>query len=171
MSEGRGFVPTNRKIVSLAEAARMLSEWRASGRAAAYTNGCFDLMHAGHVRTLESARAQADVLVVGVNSDDSTRRIKGEGRPILPEQDRAELIAALACVDLVVVFGDETSLGVLQALRPEVWVKGGDYSLDTVNQEERAYVESYGGRVVLGPPVPSVSTTDIIARIRDLSND
>jgi len=123
------------------------------------------------VRTLESARAQADVLVVGVNSDDSTRRIKGEGRPILPEQDRAELIAALACVDLVVVFGDETSLGVLTALRPEVWVKGGDYTLDTVNQEERAYVESYGGRLVLGPRVPSISTTDIIARIGRLPKD
>jgi len=171
MSEGRGFLPTNRKIVSLAEAARMLSPRRASGCAVAYTNGCFDLMHAGHVRTLESARAEADVLVVGVNSDDSARRIKGEGRPIVPEQDRAELVAALACVDVVVVFGEETSLGVLQALRPEVWVKGGDYTLDTVNQEERAYVESYGGRVVLGQRVPSLSTTDIIARIIDLTKD
>lgn len=171
MSEGRGFLPTNRKIVSLAEAARMLSQRRASGGAVACTNGCFDLMHAGHVRTLESARAQADVLVVGVNSDDSARRIKGEGWPIVPEQDRAELVAALACVDVVVVFGEETSLGVLQALRPEVWVKGGDYTLDTVNQEERAYVESYGGRVVLGQRVPSISTTDIIARIADLAKD
>jgi len=171
MSEGRGFVPTTRKIVSLAEAARVLSERRASGCAVAYTNGCFDLMHAGHVRTLESARAQAEVLVVGVDSDDSARRIKGEGRPIVPEQDRAELVAALACVDLVVVFGDETSLGVLAALRPEVWVKGGDYTLETVNQEERAFVQSYGGRVVLGQRVPSISTTDIIARIEALAKD
>lgn len=171
MSEGCGFVPTSRKIVSLTDAARLLSERRARGHTVAYTNGCFDLLHAGHVRTLESARAQADVLVVGLNSDESARRLKGEGRPIVPERDRAELVAALACVDLVVVFGEATSLRVLEALRPEVWVKGGDYTLDTVNQEERACVESYGGRTVLGERVPRVSTTDIIARIKDLEEE
>lgn len=163
-----GFTPTTGKIVTLEQAQARVIAWRQAGKQIAYTNGCFDLVHAGHVRTLEAARQMADVLVVGINSDDSVRRLKGPGRPIMPEHDRAELLAALACVDLVVVFPELSSLPTIQALRPEVWVKGGDYTLETVHQEERAYVESYGGRVALAPRVAGVSTSELLARIKRL---
>lgn len=168
MNAGARFTPTPIKIVSLAEAQRQVAAWREEGRSVAYANGCFDLLHPGHVRTLESARALADALVVGVNGDGSARRLKGPGRPIIPERARAEMVAALACVDLVVVFAELSSLGVLKALRPEVWVKGGDYDMATVNQEERAFVEGYGGRVALAEHVPGMSATDIIARVKGL---
>lgn len=156
------------KIVSLAEAKAQVEAWRRAGKRIAYTNGCFDLTHAGHVRTLAFARSQADALVVGINSDDSARRLKGPGRPIVPEQARAELLAALSCVDLVVIFPELSSLPTIQALKPEVWVKGGDYTPSTVHQQERALVESYGGRLALAGHLGGVSTTDIIARVRNL---
>jgi D-beta-D-heptose 7-phosphate kinase/D-beta-D-heptose 1-phosphate adenosyltransferase len=168
MDERRQFLPTSRKIADLEAAKRRAAAWRSEKKAVAYTNGCFDLLHLGHVRTLESARRQADVLVVGINGDESVRQLKGPGRPVLPEQDRAETVAALECVDLVVVFQELSSLPVIQALKPEVWVKGGDYRIDTVNQEERAYVESYGGRVALAEHVPHVSSSDLIAQLRRL---
>ncbi len=159
------------KIVSVPEAQGCAAEWRHAGKTVAYTNGCFDLIHAGHVRTLAFARDQADALVVGINSDDSARRLKGPGRPIMPEQERAEILAALTCVDLVVIFPELSSLPTIQALRPEVWVKGGDYDLSTVHQEERAFVESYGGRVALAGRVGGASTTEIIAKIRRLPEE
>ena len=157
-------------IVSLAEGAERVARWREAGKTIAYTNGCFDLLHAGHVRTLESARKLADVLVVGINGDESARQLKGPGRPIMPARERAEIVAALACVDLVIIFPELSSLPTIRALTPEVWVKGGDYDLHTVHQEEKAYVESYGGRVALGERVPGVSATEIIARIKRLAD-
>jgi len=169
MTGERGFRLAASKIVDLAEAEARARAWRESGSTIVYTNGCFDLLHAGHVRMLEAARGQGDALIVGMNSDESARRVKGPGRPVIRERERAEALAALECVDLVVVFGEETSLPVLQSLRPEVWVKGGDYQIDTVNQAERAFVEEYGGRVALTEHVQGVSTSDIIARIRKLS--
>lgn len=168
MNEPRPFTPTADKIVPVSEAGRQVAEWRARGRQIVYTNGCFDILHAGHVRTLEAARQYGDALIVGINGDESARRLKGPGRPIFGERDRAAMIAALACVDLVVVFAELSSLPMLDALRPDIWVKGGDYSLDTVNQEERAFVEGYGGRVALAPKVGGVSTTDIVERIARL---
>jgi len=168
MCDERAFTPVAAKIVSLAEAKSRVARWRAEGKRIAYTNGCFDLLHAGHARTLETARGLADALVVGMNSDDATRRIKGPERPIVPERERAEMLAALAAVDLVVVFPEDTSLAVIEALRPEVWVKGGDYHADTVNQEEKAFVESYGGEVALAGRVEGLSTSDLIARIKRL---
>ncbi len=159
---------TLRKIASREEALLRVQRWRAEGKRIAYTNGCFDVIHAGHVKTLEAARQHGDVLVVGINSDESTRRIKGPGRPIFNERERAEMVAALEAVDMVVVFSEDSSLPLIKELRPEVWVKGGDYTLDTVNQQEREFVESYGGRVALGEGVPGVSTTDIIARVKQL---
>jgi D-beta-D-heptose 7-phosphate kinase/D-beta-D-heptose 1-phosphate adenosyltransferase len=162
------FQPTPGKIVSLEEAQAQVAEWRAAGRKTAYTNGCFDLLHAGHVRTLETARGLGDALVVGMNSEASTRRIKGPGRPIVPERERAEMLAALEAVDLVVIFPEDTSMNVIAALQPEVWVKGGDYDPDTVNQEEKAFVESYGGQVALAGRVAGLSTTDLVGRIKGL---
>jgi glycerol-3-phosphate cytidylyltransferase len=162
------FELTASKVVSREEAKTRVARWRAEGKRVAYTNGCFDVIHAGHVRTLEAARQHGDVLVVGINSDESARRIKGPGRPIFKERERAEMVAALEAVDLVVVFPEESSLPLIAELRPEVWVKGGDYTLDTVNQEEKAFVESYGGGVALGERVAGESTTDVIARVKAL---
>jgi D-beta-D-heptose 7-phosphate kinase/D-beta-D-heptose 1-phosphate adenosyltransferase len=154
--------------VSLEDAAARVECWRAEGKRVVYTNGCFDLLHLGHVRTLATARAMGDALVVGLNGDTSARSLKGPGRPVFSSEDRAEMVAALECVDLVVVFAEPTSLPVLEVLRPDVWVKGGDYILGTVNQTERAFVESYGGRVEIAGRVPGASTTEIIARIKGL---
>ncbi len=168
MAEAFGFRPTASKIVSRGEAVARVERWRREGKRIAYTNGCFDIIHAGHVRTLEAARQHGEVLVVGLNSDESARRLKGPGRPVFGERDRAEMVAALAGVDLVVIFSEPTSLPLIEALRPEVWVKGGDYVLETVNQEERAFVESYGGEVALGERVEGASTTDVIARVKAL---
>ena len=164
----KSFEPTSEKIVTGDDATQRVAQWRAAGKRIAYTNGCFDLLHAGHLRTLEAARRHGDVLIVGLNSDESARKLKGPGRPVLNERDRAELVAALACVDLVIVYAELSSLPVIEALRPDVWVKGGDYALDTVNQEERALVESYGGAIALGERIEGVSTTDLIARIKRL---
>jgi rfaE bifunctional protein nucleotidyltransferase chain/domain len=169
VSESPRFRATTEKIVSLKEAAQRVAAWRAEGKQIAYTNGCFDLLHAGHVRTLEAARGFADALIVGMNSDASARRLKGPGRPIVPEGERATMLAALTAVDLVVVFGEDTSMAVLEILRPEVWVKGGDYDPATVNQEEKAFIESYGGRVALAGHVTGLSTTRLVARIQDLT--
>jgi rfaE bifunctional protein nucleotidyltransferase chain/domain len=160
--------PTDAKVVSLEEAKARAERWRSEGKTIVYTNGCFDVLHVGHVRTLTAARRMGDALIVGINGDRSARRLKGPGRPVFPEGDRAEMVAALECADLVVVFPDLTSLPVLRELRPDVWAKGGDYVVDTVNQEERAFVESYGGRVALASRVPDSSTTEVIARIRAL---
>jgi rfaE bifunctional protein nucleotidyltransferase chain/domain len=124
---------------------------RAAGRTIAFANGCFDLLHVGHIRYLESASREADVLVVAVNEDDSVRRLKGPGRPILPASDRAELVAALRCVDYVVVFPEPTVGPLLTALRPDVHCKGTDYTVDSV--PERSVVLSYGGRTaIVGDP-------------------
>jgi D-beta-D-heptose 7-phosphate kinase/D-beta-D-heptose 1-phosphate adenosyltransferase len=162
------FMPTRAKIVSREEAVSHVARWRAQGKRVAFTNGCFDILHAGHVRTLEAARGHGDVLIVGLNSDESARRLKGAGRPVFSERDRGETIAALGCVDLVVTYPELSALSLIDALRPDVWVKGGDYLLETVNQEERAFIEGYGGKVVLGERVEGLSTTELIARLRRL---
>ncbi len=168
MSEQPAFRSAASKVVSLEEAVERARRWRQDGKAVAYTNGCFDLLHTGHVRTLEAAKREGGVLVVGINGDRSARQLKGPGRPVMGEEDRAEVVGALECVDLVVVFQELSSMRVLEALRPDVWVKGGDYELGSVNQEERAYVESYGGRVALGERVAGASTTDLVDRLKRL---
>ncbi|MBN1461152.1 MAG: D-glycero-beta-D-manno-heptose 1-phosphate adenylyltransferase [Armatimonadetes bacterium] len=168
MTNAFEFHPTATKIVSRKEAAAQVAKWRSEGRTIAYTNGCFDIIHAGHVQTLEDARGHGDVLIVGLNSDDSARRLKGPGRPVFSERERAEMVAALSAVDLVVIFPEDSSLPLIKVLKPDVWVKGGDYVIDTVNQEERAFVESYGGQVALGRKVEGSSTTDVIARVKSL---
>jgi rfaE bifunctional protein nucleotidyltransferase chain/domain len=136
---------------------------RAAGRTIAFANGCFDLLHVGHLRYLESAAREADVLVVAINDDESVRTLKGEGRPILAAEHRAELVAALRCVDLVTIFPEPTVGPLLEALRPDVHCKGTDYSLDTV--PERDVVKGYGGRVAIVGDPKDHSTRDLLARI------
>jgi len=139
-------------------------EAREAGRSIAFANGVFDLLHVGHVRYLEAAAQEADVLVVAVNDDDSVRALKGEDRPILAAAHRAELVAALRAVDFVVIFQERTVGPLLLALRPDVHCKGTDYTVDTV--PERDVVQSYGGRVAIVGDPKDHSTRDLLARLR-----
>jgi rfaE bifunctional protein nucleotidyltransferase chain/domain len=141
---------------------------RASGRRLVVTNGCFDLLHAGHVSYLEAARAQGDALLVGLNGDDSVRQLKGPTRPLNTEADRARVIAALGCVDAVCVFPEMRATAFLERAQPDVYVKGGDYTLDTIDQNERRAVEGAGGRIAFIPFVPGKSTTGLVERILKL---
>jgi rfaE bifunctional protein nucleotidyltransferase chain/domain len=136
---------------------------RADGRTVALANGCFDLLHVGHIRYLEAAAAEADVLVVAINDDDSVRALKGAGRPVLAAADRAELVAALRAVDFVTVFPEATVTALLDALKPDVHCKGTDYSADTV--PEREAVRAYGGRIAIVGDPKDHSTRDLFARI------
>ena len=138
-------------------------EARAAGRSIAFANGVFDLLHVGHVRYLEAAAEEADVLVVAINDDQSVRALKGEGRPILAAEHRAELVAALRVVDFVVIFPEATVAPLLLALRPDVHCKGTDYTIDTV--PERDVVKSYGGRTAIVGDPKDHSTRDLISRI------
>jgi rfaE bifunctional protein nucleotidyltransferase chain/domain len=142
-------------------------ECRRTGKVVVWTNGTFDLLHPGHVSSLQSARGLGDVLVVGVNSDRSVRAYKGPTRPILAESERAVLIAALECVDYVVVFDEDTPSASLARLKPDVHCKGAEYAPPHGRPvPERAVVEAYGGRVEYLPLVPGVSTTDVVGRVR-----
>ncbi|MGA2420407.1 MAG: D-glycero-beta-D-manno-heptose 1-phosphate adenylyltransferase [Candidatus Acidiferrum sp.] len=138
---------------------------RPAGQRVVFTNGCFDLLHPGHIRTLEEARQLGDALVVGLNSDRGVRELKGPGRPILPERERAEILAALECVDAVVIFDEPTPREIIAALLPDVLVKGGDWAGDQIVGREE--VEAAGGRVVSIPVAPGYSTTAILQKIRD----
>lgn len=153
-----------RKIVGRAAAVRAVRAAQRRGECVVFTNGCFDLLHVGHVRSLEQARGLGDRLVVAVNTDAGVRRSKGPGRPIVPARQRAEVIAALACVDWVVLFGETTPLGVIRALRPDVLAKGGDWALDAI--VGRAEVERRGGRVVRLREVKGVRTTALVDAAR-----
>jgi rfaE bifunctional protein nucleotidyltransferase chain/domain len=153
------------KLSAWEDAARWVRSLQAQGRKVVFTNGCFDLLHPGHVAYLEEARSLGDALVVGVNTDASAARLrKGPGRPVTPEHDRARVLAALACVDRVVLFGEDTPLALITALGPDVLVKGGDYALGEIVGRE--VVEARGGRVLALPFVPGYSTTQLIDRIR-----
>jgi rfaE bifunctional protein nucleotidyltransferase chain/domain len=152
------------KISRLDEMRERVAEARAGGRSVALANGCFDVLHAGHVRYLEGAKREADVLVVGVNGDDSVRRLKGPGRPIVPAEDRALVVAALRSVDHVVVFEEDDVGRLLLALRPDVHCKGTDYTPDTV--PEREVVRSYGGRVAIVGDAKRHDTRALIEKIR-----
>ena len=147
-------------------------EWRArlrgEGRRLVFTNGCFDLLHVGHVRYLEAARSLGDALLVAINSDRSVRELKGEGRPVMGERERAEVLAALAAVDGVTVFDELSPRSLIAEVLPDVLVKGGDYGLDEIHGREE--VEAAGGRVLALPFVEGASTTSIIERIRKTVN-
>ena len=140
---------------------------REAGKRLVVTNGCFDLLHAGHVIYLEQAAALGDLLLVGCNGDESVRQLKGEGRPLNPEADRALVLSALESVGSVVVFPERRAEDFLRLAKPDVYVKGGDYTPETLDAGERVAVESGGGEIVIIPFVPGKSTTDIIQRMND----
>ncbi len=148
--------------MSLEAAQATVEAWRAQGLKVALANGVFDLLHVGHVRYLEAAKQLADRLVVAVNSDASTRAYKGPGRPVIPEAERAELVRALRCTDLVLIFEEADVRAVIRALKPDVHVKGTDYTPESI--PERAEVEAYGGRVAVAGDPKNHSTTAILAR-------
>ena len=152
---------SNNKVIPLEKAFSLVSELKRAGRRVVFTNGCFDLLHPGHTRYLAEARKRGDVLIVALNGDASVRALKGPGRPIFPQEERAELLAALEAVDYVTIFDDLTPQAVIARLLPDVLVKGGDWGPNEI--VGRAEVEAAGGQVVSIPVVPGYSTSAIIA--------
>jgi len=167
---------TRRKILGRDALAHEVHRRQVKGERGVFTNGCFDLVHLGHVRYLQEARALGDFLIVGLNSDESVRLLKGPGRPLMPENERAEILAALACVDYVTIFGEPTAGALVEYVRPAMYVKGGDYALagdtlevpDSNRLPEAKVVQAYGGTVRLIPYLPHHSTSELIAAIKQL---
>ncbi len=155
------------KIVLRSDLLTRVADARRAGQTIAFANGCFDLLHVGHVRYLSAAAQEADLLIVAINDDQSVRALKGEGRPILASADRAELVAALLVVDLVVIFPEPTVGPLLEAIRPDVHCKGTDYTLESV--PERDIVRAYGGRIAIVGDPKDHSTRDLLARIAGTS--
>ncbi len=153
------------KLLSAAELRAARDRLDARGSRLVFTNGCFDLLHVGHVRYLQAARAQGDALAVGLNADASVRVLKGPSRPLNSEADRAEILAALACVDFVTIFAEPRATDLLAAVRPHVYVKGGDYTLETLHPEERAALDAAGAEIRFVPLVPGRSTTKLVEKM------
>ena len=151
-------------VLKLEEAIVGFGRAKRNGRKVVFTNGCFDLLHPGHIHSLETAREFGDLLIVGLNSDESVRALKGPGRPVLPEQERAEILAALECVDVVVIFNEPTPREIIAALLPDILVKGGDWPGDQIVGREE--VEAAGGKVERVEVLPGYSTTEILQKIR-----
>jgi D-beta-D-heptose 7-phosphate kinase/D-beta-D-heptose 1-phosphate adenosyltransferase len=151
-------------VLTLEETIVRFGREKRNGKRVVFTNGCFDLLHPGHIHSLEAARAMGDVLIVGMNSDESVRTLKGAGRPVIPAEERAEILASLECVDAVLIFDDLTPQKVVAALLPDVLVKGGDWPDNQIVGREE--IEAAGGKVVLVDVVPGYSTTDILKKIR-----
>ncbi len=156
----------NSKILTLPELAAHAAAIRAAGEQLVLTNGCFDLLHVGHVRYLEQAAELGDRLAVAVNGDESVRALKGPGRPLNGADDRAEVLAALGCVDFVTIFPAVRATAVIEAVRPAIYVKGGDYTIDSLDPEEVAALKKVGVEIKTLPLVPGKSTTDLIERMR-----
>jgi rfaE bifunctional protein nucleotidyltransferase chain/domain len=154
------------KIFDLSGLLHQVGRWQILGKTVAFTNGCFDILHQGHIASLSDAAREADFLVVGLNSDASTRRLKGESRPINNQDARAMVMASLLMVDAVILFEEDTPLNLINAIRPDVLVKGGDYTLEQIVGAKE--VMAAGGRVVINPIVPGFSTTGIIEKIHRL---
>jgi rfaE bifunctional protein nucleotidyltransferase chain/domain len=164
-SAGNGLVSLEGRVWSWSQAEQIRAEWRSQALRVVFTNGCFDILHAGHVTLLEQARRAGDRLVVGLNDDDSVRRLKGSGRPVNQAGDRAAVLAALRAVDGVVLFPQDTPLALIQALAPDVLVKGGDYAPDDIVGAE--WVRARGGEVRVVPLVEGKATTRIVGKIRE----
>jgi len=153
----------NKKLLNRAEVSAVSNSLKQDGKKVVFTNGCFDILHIGHIELLESAKSLGDILVVGLNSDDSVKRLKGIGRPINSVRERVRILSALEFVDYVVIFNEDTPYELLREIRPDFLIKGGDYSLDEI--VGRNIVESYGGKVKVIPVLKGKSTTDIINKI------
>ena len=156
----------NAKIIEMDELAERARRLRVAGEKLVATNGCFDLLHVGHVRYLQAARALGDALAVGLNGDQSVRELKGIGRPVNNESDRAEVLAALECVDFVTIFPEKRATRFIEAARPIIYVKGGDYSSDTLDAEEHARLREIGAKVRILPFVPGYSTSELLGKLR-----
>jgi rfaE bifunctional protein nucleotidyltransferase chain/domain len=155
------------KICSAEQAATIATEMQAGGRKLVFTNGCFDLLHVGHIRYLQAARKLGDALLVAINGDESVRALKGEGRPLNRESDRAEVVGALECVDHVVVFPELRATAALEKIRPSIYVKGGDYQLDSLHAEERTILEKIGAEIRILPFEPGYSTSTLCEKIKE----
>jgi rfaE bifunctional protein nucleotidyltransferase chain/domain len=153
------------KIVSVSDLAQTAEACRASGRTLVFTNGCFDILHVGHVRYLQAARARGDMLAVALNGDASVRALKGPTRPVNPEAERAEVLAGLGCVDFVVLFHTPRVTELVREVRPQLYVKGGDYTVDALDPGERAALEEAGARIEILELVPGKSTTAVIHKL------
>jgi rfaE bifunctional protein nucleotidyltransferase chain/domain len=158
----------SKKIVNQDRLASIADALREQGRTLVLTNGCFDLLHVGHVRYLQSARALGDALAVAINGDDSVRALKGDGRPLHTENDRAEIVAALECVDYAVLFPEVRVTRVIENVRPAIYVKGGDYTPVSLHPEERAALEKIGAEIRILPFEPGHSTSGLIERMKGL---
>ncbi len=155
------------KLRTLDRLADECERWRAVGKTVVWTNGCFDLLHAGHVRALQTARGLGDILVVGLNSDASVKRLaKGDDRPLCNQADRAAVLSALEAVSRVVIFDGQRCTAEIDAVKPAVWTKSGDYTPDSLDPEEKAAVLRHGGNIVITPLVPGISTTILVEKIR-----
>jgi rfaE bifunctional protein nucleotidyltransferase chain/domain len=154
------------KIYALPELQKQINRWRLFKKTIVFTNGCFDILHQGHLYALSQAASEADYLIVGVNSDESVRKLKGKDRPVNDEQSRALLLAALLMVDAVIIFEEDTPLNLINAILPEVLVKGGDYTIDQIVGAKE--VIAHGGKVVVNPILPGFSTTALIEKIHSL---
>jgi rfaE bifunctional protein nucleotidyltransferase chain/domain len=167
---------TRRKIRGRDDVVREVQRRQQAGERGVFTNGCFDLLHLGHVRYLQEARALGDFLIVGLNSDESARRLKGPGRPLILENERAEILAALTCIDYVTIFSEPTAGPLVERVRPAIYAKGGDYALsgdapevpDSNRLPEASVVQAYGGIVRLIPYIAHHSTSELIAAIKQL---
>ena len=159
------------KIVGLKELSDRCEKLRSAGKKIVATNGCFDLLHVGHVRYLQAARALGDLLIVGLNGDSSVHELKGAGRPITPESDRAEILAALACVDLVTIFPEVRATEFLAAVRPAIYVKGGDYTSETLDEEERKILKDLEAAIRIIPFEAGYSTSGLIEQLCNIRSD
>jgi rfaE bifunctional protein nucleotidyltransferase chain/domain len=157
---------SNRNIIALENVAERAKQLRQAGKKLVVTNGCFDLLHVGHVRYLQAARAKGDVLIVGLNADASVRALKGAGRPLNNENDRAEVLAALEFVDVVTIFPELRATRFIETVRPNVYVKGGDYNSDTLDAEERAALEKIGAKIDIVPFEKGYSTSGLLEQLR-----
>jgi len=155
------------KVIDLKDLISKKNQMKKEKKKIIWTNGCFDILHIGHIRYLEKAKLYGDILIVGLNDDESVRKLKGEKRPIINEKERAEILSALEFIDYIVFFHETDVTKYLKALEPDVYVKGGDYTMETINQDERKIVEDYSGRIIIIPAETSNSTTNIIEKIKD----
>lgn len=154
------------KLVELDELVKVVRELQRAGRRVAFTNGCFDILHPGHFHGLHQARSRGDVLIVALNGDESVRQLKGPGRPVVPQAERAFVLAALQPVDYIVIFDTVRATAVMEAVKPDIYVKGGDYTLETLDPGERAALEACGAQIKFFPLMEEFSTTSIVEHLR-----